>query len=335
MLTMNFNDKIVCVTGAGGSIGSEICRQLVDGGVKELRLVSLTENGLYNITKELARQPGSTKVVGILGSVTNSLLMQEAVYDCDIVIHAAAHKHVNICEQNPLAAIENNVLGTATIAAAAREANVKQFILVSTDKAVRPTSVMGATKRWAELILRDLVWKRFAGKPLMHNNQTCFRIVRFGNVLGSAGSVLPLWRDQIRAGGPVTLTDARCTRYFMEIEDAARLALSVLDFPPALGPYVFDMGQPVNMMQLAMNLIVKYSSLKSVDIVETGLRPGEKLEEELYYDGSIMPTADPKINYLVENILYRLEAGELRALADAVMDADHSTALEILWSVLK
>lgn len=344
---MNFSDKVVCVTGAGGSIGSEICKQLILQGVKELVLVSLTESGLYRTTTALsAIKRADQYVTGILGSVLDHRLMLQTLKGVNLVIHAAAHKHVPICESNPLAAIETNTIGTAVLVDAARANAVSDFIFISTDKAVKPSSVMGMSKRFAELILRDHAQTYINGRPVYWDGLTSFRIVRFGNVLDSDGSVLPLWRKQIAAGGPVTLTDKRCTRYFMSIPQAAELVLGVLDLPPSIGPFVFDMGEPVNMYDLAretMNAemekpdnIRRYTQPNGVTymptLVETGLRPGEKLTEELAYEGSVHPTANPKIN-VIEEKPARLRSHTLVGLMDAVRERRTTDALQLLWSV--
>ncbi len=271
------------VTGAGGSIGSQLCEQVVCAGAKSLALVSLTESGLYNIERKLRALESDTEITGILGSVCDSRLMYEVCKGVDVVIHAAAHKHVPICENNPIAAIENNVRGTLVAAEAAHEACVGQFLLVSTDKAVRPASVMGATKRVAEMIMANMEMK---------SQHTIFTTVRFGNVLDSAGSVLPLWREQIANGGPITLTDKRCERYFMSIPEACELIFGVLEMRSP-GTFVFDMGQPKKMIDLAKQLIRASGSKCSIKYI--GMRPGEKFTEELHFGGSLEPTDHPKI----------------------------------------
>lgn len=271
------------VTGAGGSIGSVICEQLVQGGAKSIRLVSLTESGLYNVERRLRALNGNTEIVGILGSVCDESLMREVCENADAVIHAAAHKHVPICEVNPIAAIENNVRGTLTIATVAENAGVGQFLLISSDKAVLPASVMGMTKRAAEMIVLD---------KASRSTKTIFSAVRFGNVLDSSGSVLPLWREQIARGGPITLTDERCERYFMSIPEACSMVLDVLSMK-APGTFVFDMGEPRRLIDIARQLIAE-SGLEC-EIQFIGLRPGEKLTEELHFGGTLHQTAHPKI----------------------------------------
>lgn len=274
-------DKNVLVTGAGGSIGSQLCEQILAQGAKSLSLVSLTESGLYNIERKLRALGTDTKLIPILGSVCDRDLMTEVCDGVDIIVHAAAHKHVPMCEANPIAAIENNVRGTLTIATAAEIAGVDQFVLISSDKAVRPVSIMGSTKRVAEMIV--------ASKA---SSSTVFTTVRFGNVLDSAGSVLPLWREQIARGGPITLTDVRCERYFMSIPEACELVLGVLGMR-ARGAFVFDMGEPKKLSDIARQLIAE--SGLPCEIKCIGLRPGEKLTEELFFGGERVPTEHPKI----------------------------------------
>jgi FlaA1/EpsC-like NDP-sugar epimerase len=301
--TKFFGGARVAVTGAGGSIGSEICRALVQLGVTELRMIGHSELPLYQITNELMSEynrishapqykAGKVVLTPVLASVGDEYAMQRALRNVDIVIHAAAHKHVPLCEQNPLEAIINNIGGTQTLIAAAAKAGVKNFVQVSTDKAVRPTSVMGMTKRACELFMQ-MIQERVDMK---------FTVVRFGNVLNSSGSVLPLWREQLKAGKPITLTDRRCTRYFMSIPEAVKLTLSAAALDACQGVFVLDMGQPQSIYELARRTVVEHfrddegmyiSSIHGAldnHIVETGLRPGEKLEEELTYGGPTEPT---------------------------------------------
>lgn len=285
-----FNGRTVLVTGAGGSIGSYLCKIIASHDARELRLVSLTEGALYNVERELRREYGkyrSTKITPILGSVCDEVLMSQVLRGVDVVIHAAAHKHVPICEANPHAAIANNVGGTWSLMKAAAMARVGQFCLISSDKAVKPASIMGATKRVAELLVRDV--------PVKYGwVHTRFYTVRFGNVVDSAGSVMPLWREQIEAGGPITLTDERCERYFMTIPQACGLICEVIAMDPSEnGTFVLDMGKPVRLIDLALQLISRANRKITIDII--GLRPGEKLTEELNYGGVLESTADPKI----------------------------------------
>lgn len=281
--------KSVVVTGAGGSIGSEICRTIAPH-VRKLTLVSLTEGALYNIEKDLRDRGTCAEIEGVLGSVGDAALMKATLHGADLVIHAAAHKHVPICERNPLAAIENNVLGTYNLARTAAGVGVKDFLLISTDKAVRPASIMGWTKRAAELIVK------FWGEASSSN----FVTVRFGNVMDSAGSVLPRWREQLARGGPITVTDPRCERYFMSIPDAVELILGVLSMPfHGEGTFVFDMGPPRRISDMLQEMIANYQqqtgNQQEVEIKVTGLRPGEKLTEELSHGGELEQTIVPKV----------------------------------------
>jgi FlaA1/EpsC-like NDP-sugar epimerase len=314
---MTFAGKSVLVTGAGGSIGSQICERVIADGAKRLTMVSLTESGLYNIDRHLRRLGGDTKLIPILGSVGNECLMLQVLQGADIVVHAAAHKHVPLCQQNQIEAIRNNIFGTETLALAARKVGVEQFCMVSTDKAVQPASIMGATKRVAELVI-----SRMGGG---------FFTVRFGNVLDSAGSVLPLWREQIRAGGPLTLTDERCERYFMSIPQAVGLISSVLDMKPAGGTFVLDMGQPRLMIDVARELMREVG--QTVDIQCIGLRPGEKLTEELHYGGEVSPTAVPGVLQVTENNSHET-LSLLNELDKASRDCDKVRAVQLLWAML-
>ena len=277
--------KSVVVTGAGGSIGSVLCDGIVRNGAKALKLISLTEGGLYDVERKLRAIKSDTEIIGILGSVRDLGMMRDACDGADIVIHAAAHKHVPICENNPIAAIENNIHGTINAALAAERAGVDQFLFVSTDKAVHPASIMGATKRVAEMVIGDKAWRS-------RSKGTIFTTVRFGNVLDSAGSVLPLWGEQLAAGGPITLTDKRCERYFMSIPQACELIFGVLKMQKP-GTFVFDMGKPQKMVDLAAQLIGESGSECAITL--TGLRPGEKLTEELHHGGELVGTSHPKI----------------------------------------
>ena len=303
--------KHVVVTGAGGSIASELCRQIVAAGeYAHLTMIGLTESALYNLARKLGRV-GRARYV--LGSVNDRALMDDVLWksNADVVIHAAAHKHVPICESNPCEAIRNNVGGTYTLALAAAAAGVEQFLLVSTDKAVRPASVMGATKRVAERIIRDFGTTR-----------TRFLTVRFGNVLDSAGSVLPLWREQIATGGPVTITHPDCTRYFMSIPDAVQLILGTLALDVDGGTYIFDMGEPKRIVEIARELI----GARDIPIRFTGLRQGEKLEEELHHGGELIPTAHPRIFRVHDAGVPALACGDVPGLLALAQSGDRRRA---------
>lgn len=272
-------NQVILVTGAGGSIGSEICRQVRNFNPEKLILLGHGENSIYQIERELKikQQNNSTEIVPLIADIQDRSRMFEIMekYKPTIVYHAAAHKHVPLMEYNPQEAIKNNVYGTKNVAEAAKAANVQNFVMVSTDKANKPPNVMGSTKRIAEMIITALNEK----------NGTKFSAVRFGNVLGSRGSVIPLFKEQIEKGGPVTVTDFRMTRYFMTIPEASRLVIQAGALAKGGEIFILDMGEPVKILDLAKNMI-RLSGFKEdeIDIIETGIRPGEKLYEELLLD---------------------------------------------------
>lgn len=331
--------KVLLVTGAGGSVGSELCRQLYAHVPKRLVLFERSEIALYTIERELRDLASDfgTEIVPVLGSVTDALSVKLALtnHQVDVVFHAAAYKHVPLVEANPVAGIANNVLGTRIIAEAALAAGVDRFVLISTDKAVRPTSVMGGTKRMAELLVQDLA-KRSA--------LTQFSIVRFGNVLGSSGSVLPRFREQIARGGPITLTDENVTRYFMTLSEAARLVLIAGEFCGSVdlkqaNVFVLDMGHPVKIRDLAERMIAAAGLCPStadnphgdIEIVLTGLRPGEKLHEELFIENRFLPTPHPKILRAHERSLSEFAiASALNSARRAVASGDQRAARLVL-----
>ena len=284
-------DKVIMVTGGGGSIGSELCRQIAKRGPKRLIVVDIYENNAYDLQQELKMEYGNKLDLKVeIASVRDREKVRELVgyYRPQIIFHAAAHKHVPLMEECPEEAVKNNVFGTYNVVHAADEFGVDKFVLISTDKAVNPTNVMGATKRFCEMILQSMKGR----------SHTEYAAVRFGNVLGSNGSVIPLFRRQIEAGGPVTITDKRIIRYFMTIPEAAQLVLEAGAMAGSSEVFVLDMGQPVKILDLAENLIrlSGYVPYVDIDIVETGLRPGEKLYEELLMksDG-LMKTTSSKI----------------------------------------
>jgi len=292
LLQMNVTDKVVLVTGAGGSIGSELCRQIAQQKPQCLVLYELSEFALYSIDMELAETYPALKRIAYLGSVTDRAHLSAVLtkYQVDTVYHAAAYKHVPLVEANSAQGILNNVLGTLTAARCAIDCGVSKFVLISTDKAVRPTNVMGTTKRVAELILQAL-----AEQPEM---TTCFTMVRFGNVLGSSGSVVPRFRQQIAEGKAITLTHADMTRYFMSIPEAASLVIQAGAMGKGGEVFLLDMGEPVRIYDLAVEMI-HLSGLepgKDIEIQITGLRPGEKIYEELLIDtANARLTRHPKI----------------------------------------
>ena len=287
------NGETILVTGAGGSIGSELVRQIVRFNPVCLVLVEAGEENLFNIQMELRNEMGFDSVVAIMARVQDDGLMTRVFdrYKPSVVFHAAAYKHVPLMEGNPWQAIDNNVIGSYTTMKCAHESGVKRFVLVSTDKAVRPTNVMGATKRMTELVMHSMA----------ERSKTIFMAVRFGNVLGSSGSVIPIFRRQIERGGPVTVTHPEVTRYFMLIPEAARLILQAGTLGEGGEIFILEMGTPVKISDMARDLI-RLSGKDpetEIEIKFTGLRPGEKLYEELITDGEgIVPTQHKKIMVL-------------------------------------
>ena len=326
--------RTVLVTGAGGSIGSELCRQIIAAEPARILLLENSEFALYAIHRNLT-EVSDIDVVPLLGSVVDAqrvtAIMQ--AWLPDMVFHAAAYKHVPLVEHNPLEGLRNNVIGTLRIAELAVTAGVKDFVLVSTDKAVRPTNIMGATKRLAELILQGLAAEQKA---------TCFSMVRFGNVLGSSGSVVPLFREQIRAGGPVTITHNDITRYFMTIPEAAELVVQASAMATGGEVFVLDMGEPVRIYDLARNMIeLSGLSLRSsdnpsgdVEIATVGMRPGEKLYEELLIGDDPQPTGHPRIMMANEHHLPWQRLREQLDSLEQLIDTGHVTGAYMLLKLL-
>jgi FlaA1/EpsC-like NDP-sugar epimerase len=339
LLHANITQKVVMVTGAGGTIGSELCRQIITLKPSKLILLELNEFALYSDQKELNHKLSLSdidhqfEIIPLLGSVSDSPRVNKIckTFRVQTIYHAAAYKHVPLVEQNPTEAIKNNIYGTLTIAQAAIKNDVETFVLISTDKAVRPTNTMGATKRFAELILQAL--------SLKNDHRTRFTMVRFGNVLGSSGSVIPLFREQIARGGPVTVTDARILRYFMTITEAAQLVLQAGAMGQGGDVFVLDMGEPIRIIDLAKRMI-HLSGLEikddthpngEIEISFTGLRPGEKLFEELLIGNNISETAHCRIMRAEEEIipLYQLNQ-QLDQLKQAINDGDLNLMRQIL-----
>jgi FlaA1/EpsC-like NDP-sugar epimerase len=306
-IAKTYAGRTVMVTGAGGSIGSELCRQLLHCRPERLILFEHSEFNLYEIDKSLKSEAELRGVayVACLGSITDSVRVRQVIAEqkVDIILHAAAYKHVPMVEQNEIEGARNNVMGTKVLAEAAAEARVERFILVSTDKAVRPTNIMGATKRMAELVIQDIQTR------MPH---TKFSMVRFGNVLGSSGSVLPLFQSQIDVGGPVTVTHPDVSRFFMTVVEAARLVLLAGAYAEGGDVFVLDMGKPQKIMDLAKRMIelsgralkTPFNDSGNIEIRITGLRPGEKLYEELLIDcANLRQTPHIKILRAEEDIL--------------------------------
>lgn len=348
-------NKVVMVTGAGGSIGSELCRQIFTNGATTLILFEHDEYSLYRIYQELitwANKKGyAVQLVPILGSIRNfhRLLEVMQAWKVDTVYHAAAYKHVPIVEHNITEGVLNNVKGTLYAAEAAIAAGVASFVLVSTDKAVRPTNIMGSTKRLAELILMALSKEKEHTLFSNNSNITCvnntrFTMVRFGNVLGSSGSVVPLFREQIRKGGPVTVTHPEITRFFMTIAEASQLVIQAGSMGEGGDVFVLDMGEPVKIANLAEKMIqltghsVRNSENPNGDIAieYTGLRPGEKLYEELLIGDNDQPTAHPKIMRANERMLPWSELKQvLMALREYVATENYEALRQLLRDVVE
>ena len=325
--------QVVLVSGAGGSIGAELCRQIVALRPRRLVLLERSEPSLYGIDQELRRSlPAGVELVAVLGSVTDGQLVSRVLQEqaVQVVFHAAAYKHVPLVQANPLAGLANNVLGTLVLARAAASSGVASFTLISTDKAVRPTNVMGASKRAAELVIQALAQELPATRLAM---------VRFGNVLGSSGSVVPLFREQIAKGGPITLTHPEIIRFFMTIPEAAQLVIQAAVLARGGDLFLLDMGEPVRILDLAKQM-VRLSGLSlrdgqhpngDLEIVCTGLRPGEKLYEELLIDAESEPTSHPLIYRATERAIPPEQLWpQIDVMEAAIHRQDAAAALDVL-----
>ena len=357
LLQQNIFGKQVLITGAGGSIGAELCRQVLTQSPTTLVLVDSSEFALYSIHKELENAQHGTTIVPVLGSVLDSNDMRAACTNFNIhtIFHAAAYKHVPMVEYNPVVGVKNNVFGTLCCAQAAKESGVKAFVLISTDKAVRPTNTMGASKRMAEMILQCMgrfphgaTFEQWAPQPKLNPVRSTEKdmqvsIVRFGNVLGSSGSVIPLFRDQIARGGPITVTDPEITRYFMTIPEAAQLVIQAGSLGEQGDVFVLDMGDSVKIVDLAKRMIA-LSGLKvksperpngDIEIKYTGLRPGEKLYEELLIGDDIMETEHPLICRASETCLSpRVLRHGLERLEKSISENDSTAVRAILRELI-
>jgi FlaA1/EpsC-like NDP-sugar epimerase len=330
--------RVVLVTGAGGSIGAELCRQIARVGPKQLVLVENAENSLFEVRRQLEDERHFARAAAVLADCKDATRMRELFLEHrpSVVFHAAAYKHVLLMEENPVEAVRNNAVATRIVAAAAGEAGVERFVLVSTDKAVSPATVMGASKALAEWAV-EAAQARYPG--------TRYAAVRFGNVLGSSGSVVPIFRRQIAAGGPVTVTDPRMTRYFMTIPEAVQLIIRSGELAVGGEVFVLEMGDPVKIIDLARNMIRLSGNEPDIDIaVEiVGRRPGEKVHEELFNPGERpQPTPAEKIVSAVrgrldpswvESAFARIEElvynGDAAALASAVAELSAERALRV------
>lgn len=323
-----YKDKVILITGGGGSIGSELCRQLAKMNPKQIIILDIYENGAYDVQQELKIAYGNTINLQIeICSITHKKALEKVFkkYHPQIVINAAAHKHVPLMEHNCVEAIYNNVFGTKNLIELCEKYEAQRFMMVSTDKAVNPTNVMGATKRMCEMMVQS---------ASMYGHVK-YSATRFGNVLGSAGSVIPLFKRQIAKGGPVTLTDKRIIRYFMTIPEASQLVLQSGAMANNGELFVLDMGQPVKILDLAENMI-KLSGAHDIEIIETGLRPGEKLFEELLIKSDTLTKTDNDLIFIEKDTpLPKEEINEkLQVLKKAIENEDDNDAREALRSVV-
>ncbi len=325
-----YRDKTVLVTGGGGSIGSEICRQIAKCSPRRLVIVDIYENNAYEIQQQLLREYGDSLELSVyIASVRDAERLCSVFDECrpDIVFHAAAHKHVPLMESNPSEAIKNNVLGTYNTANAAERCGVRKFIMISTDKAVNPTNIMGASKRMCEMIVQCRT-----------DSKTSFASVRFGNVLGSNGSVVPLFKSQIASGGPITLTDKRVVRYFMTIPEASQLVIEAGAMAKQGQLFVLDMGDPVRIYDLAVNMIRMYGLVpeKDIKIEEIGLRPGEKLFEELLINSEKVEKTDNDMIYVETDTPYTREQVDekIEILVSAMESSDEKGIIAAMKRVV-
>lgn len=321
-LAAYYHDKVILISGGGGSIGSELCRQIAKMKPKLLIILDIYENNAYDIQQELRIVYGDSLNLQVeIASVRDLTQLEKifSIYKPEIVLHAAAHKHVPLMEHNCSEAIKNNVFGTLNIADMAEKYGAEKFILISTDKAVNPTNVMGASKRMCEMIVQS----RFDSK-------TCFSATRFGNVLGSNGSVIPLFKRQIMNGGPITLTDKRIIRYFMTISEASQLVLQSATMALRGELYVLDMGKPIKILELAENMIrlSGFEPYRDIDIIETGLRPGEKLYEELLIKTEDLDKTDNNLIFIErDQPLTRQEIAQKLVVLRNVLDTNDDASI--------
>ena len=333
LINKNIENKVVMVTGAGGSIGSEIARQVAKNTAKKIILLDSNEYALYSIKNEILGYENLPDIYAVLANVNNKKRIKEvcAAFSVDTIYHTAAYKHVPLVEENPFEAVVNNIKGTKVCVEAAVESNVESFVLISTDKAVRPTNIMGATKRFAELILQAISQSATNTRMMM---------VRFGNVIGSSGSAIPLFQEQIKNGGPVTVTDPEVIRYFMTIPEAAELVIQAGAMGKGGDVFVLDMGEPVKIYELAKRLI-NLSGMEvkddekpdgDIEIIFTGLRPGEKLYEELLIGDNVSSTEHPQIMRAEED---SLSLGELEQYLRELDEAEKTGNVSALRDILK
>ena len=332
LINRNIQNKVVLITGAGGSIGSEISRQVVKNNASKVILLDSNEYALYSIKKEIDDFDAHIDIYAVLATVNNKKRLTEVCknFKVDTIYHTAAYKHVPLVEENPFEAVLNNIQGTKICAEVAIEAEVETMVLISTDKAVRPTNIMGATKRFAELILQSLA----------STSRTRMTMVRFGNVIGSSGSAIPLFQQQIREGGPVTVTHPEVIRYFMSIPEAAELVIQAGAMGVGGDVFVLDMGEPVKIYELAKRLINlsgmevkdKDNPEGDIEIIFTGLRPGEKLYEELLIGDNVSTTHHKQIFRAEEDFL---SFNDLEDYFDQLTTAEKNGDVKKLRDILK
>jgi UDP-N-acetylglucosamine 4,6-dehydratase len=332
LINKNIQNKVVLITGAGGSIGSEISRQVTKNKASKIILLDANEYALYSIKNEIESYETHGNIYAVLANVNNKKRIREVceAFKVDTIYHAAAYKHVPLVEENPFEAVFNNIQGTKVCAEAAIEAEVETFVLISTDKAVRPTNIMGATKRFSEMILQSLA----------ANSYTKMTMVRFGNVIGSSGSAIPLFQQQIKEGGPVTVTHPEVIRYFMSIPEAAELVIQAGAMGKGGDVFVLDMGEPVRIYDLAKRLI-NLSGMEvkdddnpegDIEIIFTGLRPGEKLYEELLIGDKVSTTEHKQILRAEEDFL---PVKELQIYLDTLQEAEKEGDVALLRDILR
>ena len=339
-------ESTIFVSGAGGSIGSELCREILKYNPKRLILLEMHEPSLYKIDQELNTMLNDNiEIISILGSANDYSLLIEIFkkYKVNYIFHTAAYKHVPIVEANPLQGILNNIVSTKSICASAQKACVEKVILISSDKAVRPSNVMGASKRLCELIVQSYSEMSSEESISRNSSTTIFSMVRFGNVIDSSGSVVPLFRSQIEAGGPITLTHNEINRYFMTVTEAAQLVIQTASLAQGGDIFLLDMGEPIKILDLAKRMIKlsgkkimdKEKSINGIEIITTGLRAGEKLYEELLIDGNALNTTHPLIfkgkeKFIPKDILFK----KLEKLETAIRKRDEELSLGILYELV-
>ena len=348
LMKLAIKNKTILITGAGGSIGSELCRQVIQHMPKKIVLLEISEENLYKINEELLQiNIGKIKIITILGSSSNFKLVNKTIKDnnINIIFHTAAYKHVPIVELNPIEGIKNNIFSTVAVCEASTENHIEKLILISTDKSVRPTNIMGASKRVAELVVQAYAEKE-SSKFNKNSNykKTLFSMVRFGNVLGSSGSVVLKFKEQIKSGGPITLTDSKIIRYFMTIKEAAQLVIQSSVLSKGGDIFLLDMGDPVKIYDLAKQMVnLSGLSIKNkkniegdIEIISTGLRPGEKLYEELLIDAKAEKTDHPLIFRAKENFMIMDEiVPKLKNLKKNIDERNKDQTLKILNELVK